>query len=184
MIDMFKELWEPIGGRLTQTIYKGIYNREQVTCAEGCCEACASCTPHMGAWGGGQVRLKLSLHHIHQEAFISLNEVLFIHLPRQYLLRFDACFFLPSFHSSFLLSLIKVCLIIILCQFLVYSEVLLSKALCGLVQPLTASKGCSKQTDHYVQRHGERRKPQNQVDSGEIMNLNRQAESSLESFLC
>ena len=35
-----------------------------------------------------------------------------------------------------------------------YSEVLLSKALCGLVQPLTAREGCSKQTDHYVQRHG------------------------------
>lgn len=29
--DMFKELWEPIGGHLTQTRYKGIYNRGQVT---------------------------------------------------------------------------------------------------------------------------------------------------------
>ena len=34
---------------------------------QGCHEACASCTPHIGAWGGGTVGLKLSLHYIHQE---------------------------------------------------------------------------------------------------------------------
>ena len=103
---MFKDLWEPIGGHLTQARYKGIYNRQQVTLCSRAAVKFVQVVLHTEVPGEvGQVGPKLRLHHIHQEAFISLDEVLFIHIPRQYwqyLLRFGARFFLPSFHSSFL----------------------------------------------------------------------------------